>query len=135
MKTTTDLFRIWSLLLNLIFGILQNLRKLRKSHDWKSAYSVKKGWIRKSHYRESLPMSTLTTWIKLRGSNYCWRILSTTSCHHQAITYRCWCRMMETKYVGDNFEMLVTVLAVFVTRSSSFTISVGHQNPKDVTNN
>ena len=29
--------------------------------------------------------------------------------------HRCWWRMLETKYVGDNFEMLVTVLAVFVT--------------------
>ena len=29
--------------------------------------------------------------------------------------HRCWWRMLETKCVGDNFEMLVTVLAVFVT--------------------
>ena len=28
---------------------------------------------------------------------------------------RCWRRMLETKYVGDNFEMLVTVSADFVT--------------------
>ena len=29
--------------------------------------------------------------------------------------HQCWWRMLETKCVGDNFEMLVTVLAVFVT--------------------
>ena len=29
--------------------------------------------------------------------------------------HRCWWRMLETKCVGDNFEILVTVLAVFVT--------------------
>ena len=29
--------------------------------------------------------------------------------------HRCWWRMLETKCVGDNFEMLVTVFAVFVT--------------------
>ena len=29
--------------------------------------------------------------------------------------HRCWRRMLEKKCVGDNFEMLVTVLAVFVT--------------------
>ena len=35
--------------------------------------------------------------------------------------YRCWWRILETKCVGDNFEML-------------FNISVGHQQPRDVTN-
>jgi len=35
--------------------------------------------------------------------------------------HRCWWRMLETKCVGDNFEML-------------FNISVGYQQPKDVTN-
>ena len=29
--------------------------------------------------------------------------------------HRCWWRMLETKCVGDNFEILVTALAVFVT--------------------
>ena len=29
--------------------------------------------------------------------------------------HRCWLRILETKYVGDNFEMLVTVFAVLVT--------------------
>ena len=29
--------------------------------------------------------------------------------------HRCWWRMLKTKCVGDNFEILVTVLAVFVT--------------------
>ena len=29
--------------------------------------------------------------------------------------HRCWLRILETKYVGDNFEMLVTVLVDFVT--------------------
>ena len=29
--------------------------------------------------------------------------------------HRGWRRMLETKYVGDNFEMLVTVLPDFVT--------------------
>ena len=29
--------------------------------------------------------------------------------------HRCWWRMLETKCVGDTFEMLVTVLVVFVT--------------------
>ena len=28
---------------------------------------------------------------------------------------RCWRRMLETKCVGDNFKMLVTVFAIFVT--------------------
>jgi len=28
--------------------------------------------------------------------------------------HRCWWRMLETKCVGDNLEMLVTVLAIFV---------------------
>ena len=37
--------------------------------------------------------------------------------------------MLETKFVGDKFEMLVTVLAVFVAN-----ISVGRQHSKDVTN-
>ena len=35
---------------------------------------------------------------------------------------------------SDNFEMLVTVLAVLSPTSLSFNISVGHQQPKDVTN-
>ena len=29
--------------------------------------------------------------------------------------HRCWCRMLVTKCVGDNFKMLVTVLAISVT--------------------
>ena len=47
--------------------------------------------------------------------------------------HRCWLWMLETKCVGDNFEMLVTILAVFVTiiiylsrLSSSITC---HQHP------
>ena len=63
MKTTADLYRIWSLLLNLIFGILQNLQKPRKSHDWKKClFSQKKVELEQVITRESLPMSTLTTW-------------------------------------------------------------------------
>ena len=37
--------------------------------------------------------------------------------------HRCWWRMLETKCIGDNFEMLVTVLAIFE-----------NNRPKDVTN-
>ena len=29
--------------------------------------------------------------------------------------HRCWCRMLETKCVGDNFKMLVTILIMLVT--------------------
>ena len=32
--------------------------------------------------------------------------------HWESGLHRCWWRMLETKCVGDNFEMLVTVLAV-----------------------
>ena len=45
---------------------LWHFTKLTKAKEitWlkESAYSVKQGWIRKSHYWECLPMSTLTTW-------------------------------------------------------------------------
>ena len=43
--------------------------------------------------------------------------------------------MLVTKCVGDNFEMLVTTLAVFITNILyHFKMSVGHQHSKDVTN-
>ena len=29
--------------------------------------------------------------------------------------HRCWWQMFETKFIGDNFKMLVTVLAILVT--------------------
>ena len=52
--------------------------------------------------------------------------------------HRCWWQMLETKCVGDNFEMLVTFLAVFVTNILYLLtydgVNVGHQQPKDVTN-
>ena len=31
------------------------------------------------------------------------------------LVHRCWWRMLEAKCVGDNFKMLVTVLAISVT--------------------
>ena len=62
--------------------------------------------------------------------------------------HRCWWRMLETKYVGDNFEMLVTVLADFVTnilyllalasgtniQKMSPILKFRHQHPQIVTN-
>ena len=51
--------------------------------------------------------------------------------------HRCWWRMLETKCVSDNFGMLLTVFAVFVTNILYLlhsNISVGHQLPKDVNN-
>ena len=30
--------------------------------------------------------------------------------------HRCWWRMLETKCVGENFKMLVTILAILVTK-------------------
>ena len=41
--------------------------------------------------------------------------------------------MLETKCVGDNIEMLATILAVFVTNILYLLTSVGQQLPKDVT--
>ena len=41
--------------------------------------------------------------------------ISRNSAYTKIRLHRCWRRMLETKYVGDNFEMLVTVLAHFVT--------------------
>ena len=46
--------------------------------------------------------------------------------------HRYWWRMLETKW--DNFEMLVTVLAIFVTNILYILTLVGYQHPKDVTN-
>ena len=54
--------------------------------------------------------------------------------------HRCWWRMLVTKCVCDNFEILVTALSLFVTDIFchrylflSFNISVGHQCPKFLT--
>ena len=77
--------------------------------------------------------------LKIGSNRKWWRILETN---------RNWWRILETKYIGDKFEMLVTVLAVFVSNilyergSISDRLSVnislgfplGHQYPKDVTN-
>ena len=52
--------------------------------------------------------------------------------------HRYWRPMLETKYVDDNFEMVVTVLADLVTNILYLLalpmLKVGHQHPKDVTN-
>ena len=41
----------------------------------------------------------------------------------------------ETKCVGDKFEILLTILAVFVINTLYFSKdNIGHQHPKDVTN-
>ena len=40
---------------------------------------------------------------------------------------------METKCIGDNFKMLVTVLIILVTNNQCL-FKVGHHNSKDVTN-
>ena len=37
--------------------------------------------------------------------------------HQSDWLHRCWWRMLKTKYVGENFKMLVTVLAISVTNS------------------
>ena len=41
--------------------------------------------------------------------------------------------MLETKYAGDNYKLLVTVLIIFV-NNIHFLSSVEHQNSKDETN-
>ena len=55
--------------------------------------------------------------------------------------HRCWWHMLETKCVGDNFEMLLTVLAIMVTNINYlFTLALGtnikkiHQHRNSVTN-
>ena len=67
---------------------------------------------------------------------------------HWKWLHRCWWRMLKTKYVGDNFEMLVTVVADFVTnilyllalasgtniQKMSPISKFCHQHPKIVTN-
>jgi len=74
-----------------------------------------------------------------------WRTFLLLNCQ---FGYRCRRRMLETKYVGDNFEMLVTVLTDFVTNILfllPFTSGTNiqkispiskfcHQHPKIVTN-
>ena len=42
--------------------------------------------------------------------------------------------MLMTKYVDDNYKMLVMVLAILVTNILPFYISVGHKHSKDVSN-
>ena len=50
------------------------------------------------------------------------------------LLHRCWWRMLETKCVGDNFKMLVTVFCHFGPQHPLFFyISVRHQHSKDVT--
>ena len=39
---------------------------------------------------------------------------------------------LETKFVGDSFKMLLTVLAILVT-NVAYLFSIGCQHPKDVT--
>ena len=62
--------------------------------------------------------------------------------------HRCWWRMLETKYVGDNYKMLVTVLAILVTnihylftlasgtniQKMSSTSKFNRQHPQIITN-
>ena len=62
--------------------------------------------------------------------------------------HRCWWRMLETKCVGDNYKMLVTVLAILVTNIHYLfrlasgtnipkmppTSTFSHQHPQIVTN-
>ena len=49
--------------------------------------------------------------------------------------HRCWWRMLETKCVGDNYNMLVTILAILITDIHYlFTLAVGNQHRTSVTN-
>ena len=49
--------------------------------------------------------------------------------------HRCWWRMLETKFVGESYKMLVTVLAILVTNIHFFLfINSGHQHSTSVTN-
>ena len=52
---------------------------------------------------------------------------------NQIRLHRCWWRMLETKCVGDNYKILVTVLTILVTNIYYFTFKRCRQHTNDVT--
>ena len=67
--------------------------------------------------RREMKLSTSILKIEKMNRNFISQqyLLKIKQSKHVYSLHRCWWRMMETKFVGDNKKMLMMVLAVFVT--------------------
>ena len=81
-------------------------RKIQRDSNWFVEFVSKWNWYSYRIYQDYEKWTQQARWIPFQ-----YFLISSWLCG----LHQCWWRMLETKFVGDNFEMLMTVSTVFVT--------------------